>query len=235
MSAIRLSRMKPARPAVRPRVVAVAGAVQQIQDRIPARRTGLVAGRRVDVHAAKDAERRRFVGHLGDASARDVLGVEHRRTGHVHQAPGVGVRLAGRGVAWVQRRHPVDDERIPIGPGRHRAHRRFPYASIGPGHRRAALERHAGKVARVQAHRLGLRRVDAQRDGARGRDLRRHEDRRRAACVLGQGAGRRDQGARCRHEEREQPRCVPETHHPLPPREILPSSSQCRSRIPASH
>src|SRR6185503_10743679 len=69
-----------------PRVVAVTGAVQQVEDRVLLR-AGLVARRRVDVHAPERFQRGRVVVHFGDAAVRHVSGVERVRAGDVYQAP----------------------------------------------------------------------------------------------------------------------------------------------------
>ena len=71
LSAIRLSRMKPARPTDAHASSLSPGAVQQVEDRVLAA-PRLVAGRRVDVHPAETPQRGRVVGHLGDRAVRHV-------------------------------------------------------------------------------------------------------------------------------------------------------------------
>jgi hypothetical protein len=86
-AAIRLSMMKFARPGHQPRQVVVAAAVQQIQHGVALAARG-VARRRVDLHAARHAERLRLVVDRRDLSMRHgALGKElGRGARHLEQA-----------------------------------------------------------------------------------------------------------------------------------------------------
>ena len=110
-----------------PRVVAIARPVQQVEDRVLALAL-LVARRRVDVHPAELLQRRGVIGDLRDRAVGHVLQVEGLRARDEDQAPGVGVRLAGGGVARVddgQRRPPGScSDRPPPGRGRRSSPRR---------------------------------------------------------------------------------------------------------------
>ena len=176
-----------------PRVVAVAGAVQEIQHRVLAA-ARLVAGRRVDVHPPEHAERRGVVGHFGDRAARHRFRVEQLRAGHVDEAPRVVVGLAGGRVARVERLHAVHVERVAVGAGGDRSERDLPDAVLAFRHRRPGAERHAGSVAGVEPHGVGLRRVQADGDAAIVRNLRRdHHRRGRTTAARLRGRGRRRQ------------------------------------------
>ena len=97
-----------------PRIVRIARAVEQVKDRILLR-AGLVAGRRVDVHAAELAEAFRIVRDARDGAVRHVLGFHEIGAGNIHHAPGVAVRFADRRAARVHHRNAVDIEVVAIG------------------------------------------------------------------------------------------------------------------------
>ena len=113
--AIRLSRMKFGAADRRPRIVAIPGAVQQVEDRVLVL-AGFIARRRVDVHAPRAPERGGVIEDLRDGAVRDVLGVHHVRARHGGDAPRRGVRFADRRVARIDHADAVDDVDIAIGP-----------------------------------------------------------------------------------------------------------------------
>ncbi len=123
-----------------PRIVDVAGAVQQIEHGITLA-VRLVSGRRVHVHAPDAAERGRVVVDRGDRAVRHVLRVEHVRAGHDGKAVDRGVGLARHRIARIDDRNAVDDEDVAIGAGGQRADRRVPTRRRRPWSAAAARRR----------------------------------------------------------------------------------------------
>src|SRR5207249_1868659 len=83
-----------------PRVVYITGAMQEIQHWILVA-AGLVAGRRVHVHAADAAECCRVIVDSSDGTMRDILRVEQVRTGHDGETVDRRIRLTGYWVAGI--------------------------------------------------------------------------------------------------------------------------------------
>ncbi len=163
-----------------PGVVAVPSTVQQVEHRV-ALRARLVAGRRVDVHPPKALEGGRVVRDRGDRAVRHRLRVHEVRPGHVDEAPGVLVRLAGRRVARVDDRHAVHVEVVAPGARRERD-RDFPDAFRALGKRPPAggLHRDRRAVRRdvaEEADGLRLRRQDPEGHAPVRRDLGRRDAR----------------------------------------------------------
>ena len=111
----------------RPGIVAVARAMQQIEDRkLPA--SHLVSRRRVDMHAPEPRERRRVVSHGCHRAVRHVGRVHEFCAGHIDQAPVVGIRLAHRWISRVHGRNAIHHEGVSVRAGIDRV-RRWPTTS----------------------------------------------------------------------------------------------------------
>ena len=156
-----------------PRIVAVARAVQQVEDRELAFSL-FVSGRGVDVHAAELLERGGIVSHGGDGAVRNVGGVHEFGAGNVDQAPDVVIGFADRGVARVDYGDAIHVEVIAVGAGVDGAERDLPYAVFRLGHGRTRAV--AGDVGSGEPHVLRVRRENPEGDMAVGLHLGRDHD-----------------------------------------------------------
>ena len=151
------------RPAHRgPRVVAVAGAVQQVEDRVFAR-ARFIARRRVDVHAPGAPERGGLVVHRRDGTVRHGLRVHQVRSRHRGDAPRRGVRFTDRRVPRIDHADAVHDEHVSIRARLDDARRQFPDA-VGPLDELRVGSRRRGNIPAAQPHRRRVRRVEAKRN-----------------------------------------------------------------------
>ena len=151
-----------------PRVVGVAGTVEQIEDGELAA-AQFVARRRVDMHAANLLQRRRIVGDGRDRAVGHIPGIHEVGPGHVHEAPDVVVRLADRRAARIDHRHAVHVEVVAVRTRLQRPDGDLPHAVVGLRHRHAlAVVRDVG--AR-QPDLVCSRREDPEDDAPVGQDL----------------------------------------------------------------
>ena len=177
----------------RPRIVAVEGAVEEVEDGELAF-PRFVARRRVDVHAAEPLKRLRIVGHFGHGAARHVPGVEEFRARNVNKAPRVGVRLARDRVLRIHDGDAVDVESIAVGAGRDGAHGPLPNALVVLG--QAGVASQVGNITGVEPNRFGLGGEDAKDDLSIGFHFGRSKLGRPGAVFLG-GKGRGKESNRC--------------------------------------
>src|SRR5262249_38288581 len=115
-----------------PRVVDVAGAVQQVEHRI-AIAARVVAGRRVDMRTADGPGRGGVVVDRRGRTVRNVLRVENIRAGYDREAVHRRVRLARRRIARVDDGDAIDVEDVAIRAGWERTERPLPHALTVPG------------------------------------------------------------------------------------------------------
>ena len=190
----------------RPRIVDVACAVEKVEDWI-AIAARLVTRRRVDVHPADAAERRRVVVNRGDSAVRHIFRIEQIRTGHNGEAVDGRVGLARRRIARVDDGQSIDHEDVAVRARRQRSERRLPdpVSIFRQLRQRDAAAADAGNVAGApQLHLLCGRREDAKRHASIATHLgrRHHRTLRRASSRLDRRRRGRGGGLFPRHEPR---------------------------------
>ena len=185
--------MNPARPTGGPGVIAVPGAVQEVENGVAARSL-VIAWRRINMHAAEPVEGFGKIRHRFDRPVRHIARIHEVRAWNIEEAPDGVVGLAGGGglgscrIARGDHRKAVHIEIITVLSRLNRPDRAFPNVVRVLGQNHTASR--AGNVTGADADSLGVRSQYAERDVAVGGDFHRRGPRWSATTPATLGSSR---------------------------------------------